>query len=539
MKQASRPDTLWLAILVAYAVYAGLFIYRTSVTIGGTRYFTLFDDAMISMTYARNLAHGHGLVWNQGGERVQGYTNLLWTLYMGLLHLLPVAKSKVCLLVQATSAVLLVANLFVVRKLAGYISAGSRFVSLGAVTLTAFYLPLNNWSLQGMEVGLLTLLASLALWRALEALRKEVFCAWPYVILAIAVLVRLDMAVLFVVILGFAASADSRARRKHLAVGLGLLGSALAVQLGFSRAYYGDFLPNTYYLKLAGYPLGWRMARGLYVALVFIWRMNWIFFAVPVGLLLARRRRGELLLAAGFLAQLAYSIYVGGDAWEAWGGANRYICLAMPAFFILYLAGLKALGGSVKAYAERCLSRAQSGSVDKRLARAAVAVVVVSLAGFNAIYGLAALSEMLLFKRPLHVEDNKKMVERALAIDKVTTARATVAVVWDGAIPYFAERSAVSILGKNDRKVARERMRTTSGAKEIVAFYPGHLKWDYAYSIGQLKPDVVAQMWHEPHTATPYLQRDYVQTKVDGSILYLRSGSPNVLWSKVKTSSVE
>jgi hypothetical protein len=67
-----------------------------------------------------------------------------------------------------------------------------------------------------------------------------------------------------------------------------------------------------------------------------------------------------------------------------------------------------------------------------------------------------------------------------------------VAVVCDGAIVYFADRPAVSILGKNDRKVAHERMRTISGAKQIVAFYPGHLKWDYAYSIGQLKPDVVA-----------------------------------------------
>jgi arabinofuranosyltransferase len=537
MKQDRRPDTLWLAILVVYAVYAGLFIYRTSFTVGGTRYFTLFDDAMISMTYARNLAHGHGLVWNPGGERVQGYTNLLWTLYMGLLHLVPVAKSKMSLLVQVSSAVLLMVNLFVVRKLAGAVSGGSRFVSLGAVTLTAFYLPLNSWSLQGMEVGLLTLLVSLALWRALEALHDQVFSAWPYVMLAVAVLVRLDMAVLFLTILGFMVSADPRARSKHLAVGLGLLGSALAVQLVFSRVYYGDFLPNTYYQKLVGYPFGWRVAKGLYAALVFIWRMNWVFFVVPVGLVLSRRRKSELLLAAGFLAQLAYSIYVGGDAWESWGGANRYVCIVMPAFFILFFAGARALGGSVKAYADRCLTRAQPGSVDKRLARAGVVLVFLSLANLNAIYGPAALTEMTLFKRTLHVEDNQKMVERALVIDRVTTGRATVAVVWDGAIPYFAERPAVSILGKNDRRIAHERMRTASGAKQIAAFYPGHLKWDYAYSIGTLKPDVVVHLWQDPESARPYLEGDYVQVKIDGFTLYLRSGSPNILWPKVKASS--
>jgi len=175
--------------------------------------------------------------------------------------------------------------------------------------------------------------------------------------------------------------------------------------------------------------------------------------------------------------------------------------------------------------------------VDKRLARAGVVVLVVSLAGFNAIYGLAALSELVLLKRALHVEDNQKMVERALAVTKVTTGRATVAVVWDGAIPFFAERPAVSILGKNDRKIAHERMRTASGAKQIVAFYPGHLKWDYAYSIGQLKPDVVAQLWYEPESAVPYLQGDYLQVKLDGFSFYLRNGSPNVLWLKVKALS--
>ena len=42
------------------------FIARTAFTVGGSMYFTLFDDAMISMRYARNLAEGHGLLWNAG-----------------------------------------------------------------------------------------------------------------------------------------------------------------------------------------------------------------------------------------------------------------------------------------------------------------------------------------------------------------------------------------------------------------------------------------------------------------------------------------
>mgnify|MGYP004280342605 CR=1 FL=1 len=37
------------------------------------------DDTFISMRYARNLAMGHGLVFNYG-ERLEGYTNFLWVM---------------------------------------------------------------------------------------------------------------------------------------------------------------------------------------------------------------------------------------------------------------------------------------------------------------------------------------------------------------------------------------------------------------------------------------------------------------------------
>ncbi len=42
------------------------------------------DDAFISFRYARNFARGLGLVYNPG-ERIEGYTNFLWTLVLGLL----------------------------------------------------------------------------------------------------------------------------------------------------------------------------------------------------------------------------------------------------------------------------------------------------------------------------------------------------------------------------------------------------------------------------------------------------------------------
>src|ERR1041384_6291777 len=40
---------------------------------------TGIDDANIYFVYAKNLAQGNGFVYNVGGERVEGFTSILWT----------------------------------------------------------------------------------------------------------------------------------------------------------------------------------------------------------------------------------------------------------------------------------------------------------------------------------------------------------------------------------------------------------------------------------------------------------------------------
>ncbi len=67
MPAESRAALWWLlGLLVAWSSW---FIYRTSFVAGGQRVFCLFDDAMISMAYARNLLAGYGLNWARSGRR--------------------------------------------------------------------------------------------------------------------------------------------------------------------------------------------------------------------------------------------------------------------------------------------------------------------------------------------------------------------------------------------------------------------------------------------------------------------------------------
>src|SRR3990170_7632302 len=73
-----------LGLAAIFVLWAGYFIFRSSfIATDGRRYFSLFDDALISLRYAWNLSHGAGLVWNPG-EYVEGYSNFLMTLFMSI-----------------------------------------------------------------------------------------------------------------------------------------------------------------------------------------------------------------------------------------------------------------------------------------------------------------------------------------------------------------------------------------------------------------------------------------------------------------------
>jgi hypothetical protein len=533
-----RERAIFNLMVAAFLAYAALFIYRTSFVIDGERYFSLFDDAMVSMRYGRNLARGYGLVWNPGGEHVEGYTNLLWVLYLGLVHLLPVAASKTSLLVQITAAGLLALNLYYVRRIALVISNGSGSVALAAVALTASYLPINNWSLQGMEVGVLVLVTTACSWLAIRTIETRTFRRDLYVVLGISTFVRPDAVVPFAAFFVFMAVVDRVHWRRHLWWGGLVLVAACAAQTLFRLWYYGDLLPNTYYLKVTGVPLAIRLARGMYTLLKFIWQSNVVLFVLPFALALRRDSRIWLLLWI-LIVQLAYSVYVGGDAWEYWGGSNRYICIAMPGFFILLAYALDALTSALAMVIRSDGTPVSTGrQAPAWLSALAVGCAIVSI---NSIYGAGALAEALLIRTPLHAGnggENQDDVEQALAIRGVTSADATIAVTRAGTIPYFSDRPGVDLLGKNDRFVAHEPARLPAGLANFRQFRPGHMKFDFAYSIGRQRPDVVVQLRRREELAKPFLQ-DYQAVRLNRTCVFLRRASPQVIWDRLPPPGCE
>lgn len=522
--QGSR-DTAFPLVLLIYCLYAGLFIYRTSFVIHGERHFCLFDDAMISMTYAKNIAHGYGLVWNVGGERVEGFTNPLWVFLMTPFHLLPIAPAKMSLPIQIVGGGMLAVNLLFVRKIAEFLSPGSRLASLGAVIATASYLPLNYWGLEGMEVSALALIVSVAVWQFMKAVKGQEFSGWPYVWLGLGTLIRVDMIVPLASMALFFAFFGERHRSRHLLVGFGIAVASLALQTLARIWYFGDILPNTYYLKMTGYPLFLRVGRGFIVISSFILYMNPLLFFLPLLLLRLRRDVPMRFLFWVLMTQVVYSLYVGGDAWEWWGGSNRYVSIAMPLFFILFCCTLAEL--------RHVLTTVVRGK--SQLANQFVIVVfMVAIVNFNAFHGHESLAQWLLLQSPYHTQQQEDMVKRGLLLKKTTRPKASIAVVWAGAIPYFADRYAVDLLGKCDNRIAHLKMRKPTPVPDLVAFNPGHMKWDYGYSIGQLKPDAVVQIAPDTmNEAKPYLMSDYKEVSLEGFTLYLRKNSRQILWDEV------
>ena len=532
-----KNDRRILAIVaIVFAVYAALFIYRSSFDVFGERYFSLFDDAMISMTYAKNLANGHGLVWNPGGERVEGFTNPLWVAFMAALHKLPVPPSKLCILVQIFGALFLVANLFFVRKIALHVSRGNGVAASAAVILTAAYYPLIFWSLMGMEVSLLTLLVSVYAAAALGCLKSGRFPWRLYVLMGAGTLVRLDMAVPLLAIGAYLALSKPKDRKKHILWSVLTLAVFLGGQTIARVLYYGDVFPNTYYLKMTGYPAYLRILRGLVVFFRFAGRSNILLFLLPFAALAFSGGKHGRFIAWVFCAQAAYSIYVGGESWESWGGANRFVSIVMPLFFVLFAYALTVMAewtdGIIR---ERKNAQAAWWRLPYRAALpAALLVTVLSFNGH-------ALGEFLLLKPPNQTDINRESVQRAMMIREFTKPEATTALTLAGTIPYFAERRGIDVLGKCDSRIARQEARIPKSLASINLFTPGHVKWDMDYTFGGEKPDVVTHVWGGGREeVAPYLDRFYyflgIASGDDSETAYqfwFRAGSDAILWDMI------
>lgn len=505
----------WLLVGMTAAV--ALVVVNTissSVLIDGVRWFWLDDDMMISMRYARNLVEGHGLVWNPG-ELVEGYTNFGWVMLMSAVHLLPLPDRLMAVAMKVVSTAILLATLIVAARLLRTLEPKHLNVTLPVVlVLMLTCRDIMFWAASGFETILVTLLHLLVVWRIVAGRRLD---AWVLVPLALLPLVRSDGLSVW---LGDAALALWLASdRKQTALFLSATLLPLAAHLGFRLAYYGDLLPNTYYLKLDG--LDHRYERGFAYVVDFAGRYALVLLlaAATVASLWRQDVRTRSFVTS-IVPAVLYAWSVGGDNFTS----ARFFAHVMPELFIWTAVGGVTLVTTRPASAAWLLAP----------------VVVLALPG---------LRDPL--QRVVPATGNgMPYVQTIVAAELLANAspNASVAVIPAGIVPYFTRLRSVDLLGKTDAYIARLPPR----AGAIL----GHGKFDPAYSFGKapdymvsLRSDAYSTGLSEPERAPDFsAMHPYAPTLLASpefqflhkpnpvpdpylqahSAVYVRSGSPEI-----------
>lgn len=533
-KTLSFEQIALLMIVGLFVVWSGIFIYKSStVAMDGRRYFSLFDDAMVSMRYGWNLSHGYGLVWNPG-ERVEGYTNLLMTLLMALAALI-FDKTTAVLAIQLLGIVFMLFSALMAGEIATLLlgqenvrwKAGIRLLVIFA---TLFYYPLAYWSLMGMETGLLTTCLLAAVWvafrfvesgRAAELWKLGLFCGLAY-------LTRPDSALFSAVLFAFVLYETRKSgsvRRGELLALLGALGLFVVFiggQTLFRWLYYGELLPNTYTLKVVGAPLSVRL-RGGYDYIKPYLKGVWLIFLLASSDVLFNFRRQKLTLFLIWGGAVAYTIFVGGDAWPYW----RLTAPTMPLALTLAILGVQALVESLR---DTTFFR----SYFLRNPIIPAGAVPLFLAAVVAIGGLAlsdyGFRREIFFLQKLYTTGaNAHNIKIAVAINEVTTDHASVGTTAAGVVPYYTGRRAIDYLGKSDRYIAH-LPPDLSGA---IEWRPGHIKYSLEYSLKQLQPTYTETFEWGGQDLTEWASTRYAIVGYKGVSLRLLRNSPDVLWEKL------
>ncbi len=283
------------------------------------------DDAFISFRYARHLVAGQGLTWNPG-ERVEGFTNPLWTLLSAAGIALGAHPVHVSLLLTLGSLAL---TLVLVARLSRRLSpdSGPAFLPLSVLLLAGNYV-IACYGTSGLETMAGALCVLLALDRALAG---AAFLAGLAGIAA--TLLHPDHA-LFYVALGVALLLDPDRRRRLPAYALPFVLLYLP-SVALRWWYYGDLVPNTFHAKSGGLPYYDQGLRYLLIS----GTLSGLLFALPAalrGLLLPGAALARRFILLSLALYLPYICRIGGDFM-----LGRLLVVVAPLVLLLVDRGLR------------------------------------------------------------------------------------------------------------------------------------------------------------------------------------------------------
>jgi len=407
------------------------------------------DDAFISYRYSSNLARGEGLVWNPG-ERIEGYTNFLWVLLISVpiyLRIDPVIAS------QALGLLFALGSYVSTYKLSVLILRSNAYALLIILLLGTNY-TFSAYATGGLGTQMQTFFVITSIYLVVSMIRSENCRIFHLIVFSLlfsaSMLSRLDsvvpFSVLFPVLFWHLLRQNISLRDKVYRAVLLLLPSViiLGTWLVWKYTYYGELLPNTYYVKV-GSPTS--QTRGI----VYLYKFFESYFLIPFIFLLTFHLRQllsasvmRILLAISFLWCL-YVVKIGGDFMEF-----RFLVPILPVSFIL-------------------IGKLILSTRDRRARRALIAMVFLGsvhhVSTFRHAHGIESITSL-----KMHLQDDGQNWIRIGKILGETfsdgISEITIATAPAGAIPYYSDLNTVDMLGLNDKWIARNG--------SIIGVRPGH-----------------------------------------------------------------
>jgi hypothetical protein len=274
---------------------------------------------------------GHGLVYNPG-ERVEGYTNLAWTLLIAAGMKLGIDPHPLTKILGAISAF---AVLGVAYRLSERLLPFGRLPCM-ATWVLALSFPLAGHAVFGLETSFFAALVGVGLLMMLRELEHPRAFPWSGLVFALAGFARPE-APMF---LGLPMLALGRGfwSRQNITRGV-IFTVPLLVHLMWRYGYYGELLPMTFMAKTGG------LERQLYKGRVYLlqyWRDMAVlgaFGAYGLSFAIFERKREWIMVAALTLVPAGYIWIVGAD----WMPGFRLIGHSVLFFALLLGASARKL----------------------------------------------------------------------------------------------------------------------------------------------------------------------------------------------------
>ncbi len=228
------------------------------------------DDIYITFRYVDNFLQGYGIVYN-AGERVEGYTHFLWFLLLSFFRLFKLELSTISIFLGLFSYTGIIYLFFSISRK----NEGKKryFIPFTALALSVNY-DFAIWATGGLETMFYTLLISLVFYiYYFSEIKESTKLLFTGLLLALACMTRPDAVIFylyanFLILLWkvFTNKTIKELIKKLICFNLPFV-IFLLPYLIWKIIYYGDIVPNTYYVKSAGESY---LSQGLFYI--------WLFF---------------------------------------------------------------------------------------------------------------------------------------------------------------------------------------------------------------------------------------------------------------------